>query len=468
MTHARPLTPAAHAAHDASIVAALAARASDPDERAETAAREQPSRVRRHVPRSSWRRPRRAPGDPTEHLDAAQAARLPPDRGGCRPAASTGWRRVLGSSGRRATASAGRWRSASRRSGIAGPARRHCPDRWPAGPAVPLRRRTNVGVRSAAPRAGGTGRASPPRRQPRRPVARRRRPRPRRRLGATGGTPRPRPMAPGAAGGEPGEASVFTGANRRRADAGHGRRAASRPRRSVRAPVLCSSAPARSIAGLGLFGLRWSARRLLCAGQGRRRHRGAALGAVVRGAPRYTCARAHRTPDAARRLRAGLPRILRAPAAHHLEGRARERRVRVRQHRPARHRGPPARLPRRVVRPARPDVPARAVRGLQGDAGEDAGRPAGPVPEGPRGRQGAADPGLRDAGLRGRRRHRHDHAAARPARGPRDDDRHGRSRHAPARDAARPADDHALGASRTPSSTTSTGSTSGSGCGPTR
>ena len=39
----------------------------------------------------------------------------------------------------------------------------------------------------------------------------------------------------------------------------------------------------------------------------------------------------------------------------------------------------------------------------------DAGRPARPVPEGPRDRQGAADPGLRDAGLRGRRRHRDDH-----------------------------------------------------------
>ena len=65
----------------------------------------------------------------------------------------------------------------------------------------------------------------------------------------------------------------------------------------------------------------------------------------------------------------------------------------------------------------------------------DAGRPARPVPEGPRDRQGAPHPGLRDAGLRGRRRHRHAHQAARGARRPRDDDRHRRPRHAPARHA---------------------------------
>ena len=91
-----------------------------------------------------------------------------------------------------------------------------------------------------------------------------------------------------------------------------------------------------------------------------------------------------------------------------------------------------------------PDVPPRAVRRVQGDPDEDAGRPARPVPEGPRGRQGAPDPGLRDAGLRGRRRHRHDHQAARLARRPRDDDRHRRPRHAPARHAAGPADDDPL------------------------
>ena len=60
-----------------------------------------------------------------------------------------------------------------------------------------------------------------------------------------------------------------------------------------------------------------------------------------------------------------------------------------------------------------PDVPPRAVRRVQGDPDEDAGRPPRPVPEGPRDRQGAPDPGLRDAGLRGRRRHRDDHPAAR-------------------------------------------------------
>ena len=132
------------------------------------------------------------------------------------------------------------------------------------------------------------------------------------------------------------------------------------------------------------------------------------------------------------------------PPADDVEGRARQRRLRLRQHRPARHPGPPAGLPRGLVRPARPDVPPRAVRRVQGDPGADAGRPARPVPEGPRGRQGAPDPGLRDAGLRGRRRHRHDHPAARPARRPRDDDRHRRPRHAPARHAARPADDDAV------------------------
>ena len=75
----------------------------------------------------------------------------------------------------------------------------------------------------------------------------------------------------------------------------------------------------------------------------------------------------------------------------------------------------------------------------------DARRPARPVPEGPRGRQGAAHTGLRDAGLRGRRRDRHHHQPARRPSRPRDDDRHRRPRHAPARHAARPPDDHALG-----------------------
>ena len=97
------------------------------------------------------------------------------------------------------------------------------------------------------------------------------------------------------------------------------------------------------------------------------------------------------------------------PPADDVERRARQRRVRLRQHRPARDPGPPAGLRRGLVRPARPDVPTRAVRRLQGDPRADAGRPARPVPEGPRDRQGAADPGLRDAGLRGRRRHRDDH-----------------------------------------------------------
>ena len=49
--------------------------------------------------------------------------------------------------------------------------------------------------------------------------------------------------------------------------------------------------------------------------------------------------RAHRTPDAARRQRAHLPRIFRAPAPDDVEGRARQRRLRLLQHRPARHPG---------------------------------------------------------------------------------------------------------------------------------
>ena len=61
-----------------------------------------------------------------------------------------------------------------------------------------------------------------------------------------------------------------------------------------------------------------------------------------------------------------------------------------------------------------PDLPARAVRRVQGHPDADAGRPRRAVPEGPRGRQGAAHPGLRAAGLRGRRR---DRRADAPGRG---------------------------------------------------
>ena len=91
-----------------------------------------------------------------------------------------------------------------------------------------------------------------------------------------------------------------------------------------------------------------------------------------------------------------------------------------------------------------PDVPPRAVRRVQGDPPADARRPARPVPEGPRGRQGAPHPRLRAGRLRGRRRHRHAHRPGR-ARRPRHDDRHRRPRHAPARHRPDPPDDDPLG-----------------------
>ena len=100
-----------------------------------------------------------------------------------------------------------------------------------------------------------------------------------------------------------------------------------------------------------------------------------------------------------------------------------------------------------------PDVPPRALRRVQGDPPADAGRPARPVPEGPRGRQGAPDPGLRVRRLRGGRRHRHADGRGGTAR-PRHDDRDRRPGHAPARHRSHPAHDDPLRASRTRSSTT--------------
>ena len=81
---------------------------------------------------------------------------------------------------------------------------------------------------------------------------------------------------------------------------------------------------------------------------------------------------------------------------------------------------------------------------VQGHSGADARRPALAVPEGPRGRGRAADPRLRDGRLRGRRRHRHDHARPGRARH-RHDGRDRRPRHAPDRDRAHAADDDAPG-----------------------
>ena len=60
------------------------------------------------------------------------------------------------------------------------------------------------------------------------------------------------------------------------------------------------------------------------------------------------------------------------------------------------------------------DLPPRALRRVQGHPHADAGRDARADPEGPSRRGGARDPGVRDGGLRGRRRHRH---ARRPGRG---------------------------------------------------
>src|SRR5664280_928289 len=134
-----------------------------------------------------------------------------------------------------------------------------------------------------------------------------------------------------------------------------------------------------------------------------------------RGSRRREDADVHGTPDAARRQRAHLSRLLRAHqrAALDLEGRAGERGLRVLEHRPARLPGRATGLRRDRLRPAGPDLPARPVRRLQGDPTAHAGRPARPVPEGPRGGRGAAPPGLRDGGLRGGRRHRHAHTRGR-------------------------------------------------------
>ena len=80
------------------------------------------------------------------------------------------------------------------------------------------------------------------------------------------------------------------------------------------------------------------------------------------------------------------------------------------EHRAARHPGHPARLRSRGLRSARTDLPPRAIRRLQGDAHPDAGRPARPVPEGARGRQGASRlPVYELRRLRGGRRHRDPH-----------------------------------------------------------
>ena len=151
------------------------------------------------------------------------------------------------------------------------------------------------------------------------------------------------------------------------------------------------------------------------------------------------------TPDAARRQRAHLPRLLRPPAALDREGRARQRRVRV-------HLDPPARLPGREAGLRRGRLrPPRARRsGTRSSAEYKATRKPMPddlrvaVPEGPGGRRGPPDPRPRARRLRGGRRHRDPHA---PGGGTRDrlHRRDGRPRHAPDRERPGPPHDHSAG-----------------------
>ena len=140
------------------------------------------------------------------------------------------------------------------------------------------------------------------------------------------------------------------------------------------------------------------------------------------------------TPPPARRQRAHLPRLLRPhrAAPDDVEGRARDRGVRVHEHRAARDPGREARPDRGRLRPRQADVPPRALRGVQGHADADAGRHAGADPEGPRGRQGDGHPDLRARGLRGGRRDRDARGPGRD-RGARDGHPHRRPGHAPAR-----------------------------------
>ena len=117
----------------------------------------------------------------------------------------------------------------------------------------------------------------------------------------------------------------------------------------------------------------------------------------VRTGPPVHLPRAHRTPDAARRLRARLPRLLRAPAADDVEGRARQRRLRLlRASSCAASRTSSPTTSRSPSTCPGPTFRHEQYAEYKATRDADAGRPARPVPEGPRGRQGAAHPGLRD------------------------------------------------------------------------
>ena len=151
-----------------------------------------------------------------------------------------------------------------------------------------------------------------------------------------------------------------------------------------------------------------------------------------------------------------------------VEGRARQRGVRLLQHRPARRSRTSSRTTSRSPStcPARPSATSstpstRPPRTRMPDDLRDQFPKVREVVKALR------IPVYELAGLRGRRRHRHAHGRGRAAR-PRHDDRDRRPRHAPARHRPHPADDDSLRASRTRSSTTSPRSTSGSACGPTR
>ena len=117
-------------------------------------------------------------------------------------------------------------------------------------------------------------------------------------------------------------------------------------------------------------------------------------------------------------------------AADHEQGPARQRRLRLLVHRPARLRRHEAR-PRHVLLRRGPLVPRRPLRGLQGHAPAHAGRPARPVPHRARDAGGLRHPRPRDGRLRGGRPHRLAVAAGRAAR-PGDHHRLGRPGHAAA------------------------------------
>ena len=124
----------------------------------------------------------------------------------------------------------------------------------------------------------------------------------------------------------------------------------------------------------------------------------------------YTSGVPHRTlgadgtPPAARRQRAHLPRVLRPhrPAPDHLEGRARHRRLRLHEHRAARDPGREARPRRGRLRPPKPTFRHDRYAEYKAHPDADAGRHAGPDPEGPRGRERRS--GSRSTSRRGSRR----------------------------------------------------------------